>query len=320
MRIGEVATRAGVTTKAVRYYESLGLITPSRLANGYRDYSAHDLQLVREIRDLNQLGIPVERTRPFLECLSHGEERSDDCPASLVAYRDAISELTKRITALTARRRALAAQLQRAANRTGGQAACDEEIVTMSDPDVTQLPQDLPRPVDDGAADHLPGQALPHLTLPSTTGEQVSLETLGLDRTILYLYPLTGRPDMDLPEGWDAIPGARGCTSEACDFRDHHAELREAGASRVFGISSQSTEYQREVVQRLRLPFAMLSDSGLTLADVLNLPTFDAPGMTLYKRLTLVIRDSTIEHAFYPIFPPNQHAQEVLVWLRSSVH
>ncbi len=144
-----------------------------------------------------------------------------------------------------------------------------------------------------------------------------SLGQLGPGRTVLYVYPLTGRPDVDLPEGWDTIPGARGCTTEACDFRDHHADLLAAGAARVFGLSSQDGDYQREVVGRLRLPFAMLSDTQLALAETLRLPTFRATGMTLFKRLTLVISDATIEHVFYPVFPPNEHAQQVLAWLLS---
>jgi peroxiredoxin len=181
--------------------------------------------------------------------------------------------------------------------------------------DFTQLPADLPVPEDDGAADHLPGRPVPDITLVATSGEAVALGELGPGRTIVYVYPMTGQPAAALPEGWDDIPGARGCTTEACDFRDHHAELLSAGAARVFGLSSQDTGYQREMVRRLRLPFAVLSDPDLTLADRLELPTFQAAGTTLYARLTLVITDSAIEHVFYPIFPPNQHAREVLQWL-----
>jgi peroxiredoxin len=183
--------------------------------------------------------------------------------------------------------------------------------------DFNQLPPDLPVPENDGAADHLPGRSVPPLTLPATSGQRVALDQLGAGRTVLYVYPLTGRPDVDLPEGWDNIPGARGCTAEACDFRDHHHDLLAAGAARVFGLSSQDSDYQREVVDRLRLPFAMLSDTDLTLAETLGLPTFRAGGMTLFKRLTLVISDGTIEHVFYPVSPPNEHAQLVLAWLRS---
>lgn len=180
------------------------------------------------------------------------------------------------------------------------------------------LPPDLPVPTDDGAADHLPGHAAPRLDLPSTTGEVIALDRLGEGSAILYLYPLTGHPDRDLPDGWDNIPGARGCTPEACDFRDHFADLREAGATSVFGVSSQDGDYQREVVERLRLPFAMLSDQHFQLAELLRLPTFEAGGLTLYRRLTLVIRGGAIEHVFYPIFPPSEHAREVLAWLRAT--
>lgn len=183
--------------------------------------------------------------------------------------------------------------------------------------DFTTLPEGLPVPVDDGAADHLPGRLLPTMTLPTSDGGRVDLSALGNGRTVIYLYPLTGRPGIDLPEGWDAIPGARGCSTEACDFRDHHSELIAAGAGRVFGLSSQDTDYQKEVVERLRLPFPMISDESLQLGDALSLPTFSAPGQDrLYSRLTLIVRDGAIEHAFYPIFPPNTHAQQVLAWLR----
>ena len=185
--------------------------------------------------------------------------------------------------------------------------------------DFTALPADLPVPADDGAADHLPGTPMPSLTLQASDGQPVDLGALGAGRTVLYLYPLTGRPGVDLPAGWDDIPGARGCSTEACDFRDHYADLRAAGVEQVWGMSSQRPDYQAEVVTRLRLPFAMLSDPGLALADALRLPTFAAPGHDrLYARLTLVVRDGTIEHAFYPIFPPNTHARQVLAWLRAN--
>jgi peroxiredoxin len=183
--------------------------------------------------------------------------------------------------------------------------------------DYTALPDNLPVPKDDGAADHLPGTIMPALSLPTSDAGLVDLAAPGGGRTIIYLYPLTGRPGVDLPQGWDSIPGARGCSTEACDFRDHYADLRQAGASRVFGLSSQHPEYQAEVVERLHLPFAMLSDPHFALADALDLPTFAAPGHDrLYSRLTLVVHDGRIEHAFYPIFPPNTHAQHVLTWLR----
>jgi peroxiredoxin/DNA-binding transcriptional MerR regulator len=313
MRIGEIARLAGVTTKTVRYYESLGLIVPARLANGYRDYSEHDLRCVREARTLNGLGIAVHQTRPFLECLATGQEHPDDCPAALAGYRHAIDDLTRRIEALTARRAVLIRHLEEAAYRNS---RADRETNTMST--LQNLPEGLPVPQDDGAADHLRGTVLPSLELMSTTRDVVKLDALGHGRTILYCYPLTGRPDTDLPEGWDTIPGARGCTPEACGFRDHHADLVGAGATGVYGLSSQDTLYQQEVVDRLRLPFAMLSDPEFRLADDLILPTFDHLGIRLYKRLTLVIRDSAIEHTFYPIFPPDQHAHQVLTWLRAN--
>jgi peroxiredoxin len=179
-------------------------------------------------------------------------------------------------------------------------------------------PMDLPVPEDDGAADHLPGTALPALEFLGTAGEQVRIDQFGPGRTVLYVYPRTGRPDTELPDGWDEIPGARGCTPEACAFRDHHADLVAAGAVGVFGLSSQDTDYQREAVQRLRLPFQMLADPTFRLAAALNLPTFEAGGMTLYRRLTMIVLDGVIEHVFYPVFPPNEHAEQVLRWLKDN--
>lgn len=183
----------------------------------------------------------------------------------------------------------------------------------MDDP--LALPEDLPVPEDDGAADHLPATSMPALVLEATSGESVALDELGPGRTVLYLYPMTGRPDVRLPEGWNEIPGARGCTPEACGFRDHHRDLLAAGAARVYGMSSQSRAYQSEAVERLHLPFAMLSDLDLALADAIGLPTFEVDGTRLYKRLTLIVRDDTVEHVFYPVFPPDEHAERVLEWL-----
>jgi peroxiredoxin len=176
------------------------------------------------------------------------------------------------------------------------------------------LPQGIPAPTDDGAADHLPGMRLPSVPLSSTSGGTVDLSAL-TEATVVYCYPMTGRPDRDLPQGWDEIPGARGCTPQSCSFRDHHAELRELGA-RVFGLSTQSTGYQREAVVRLHLPFELLSDEDLAFAGALSLPTFEADGMILIKRLTLVLEDRRIEKVFYPVFPPGKNADEVLAWLR----
>jgi peroxiredoxin len=180
----------------------------------------------------------------------------------------------------------------------------------------TQLPPDLPVPVDDFSAGHLPGRELPALALAATNGDRVALDRLGTGRTVLYLYPMTGRPGVDLPPGWDLIPGARGCTPEACGFRDHHGELLAAGAAAVYGLSSQPTDHQREAAARLNLPFTMLSDPDLALAKALGLPTFTAGGQVLYRRLTLIVRAGRVEHVFYPVFPPDRHAEQVLAWLR----
>lgn len=182
----------------------------------------------------------------------------------------------------------------------------------------TPLPPNLPAPEDDGTTDHLPGAKAPAVALTNTDGATVHLDQLGDGRTVLYVYPLTGRADLELPEDWDTIPGARGCTNQACDFRDHHADLLAAGAAAVYGLSTQSRGYQAELVERLRLPFTMLSDPELLLAAELGLPTFTAAGMTLYRRHTLVLRDGIVEHVFYPVFPPDQHAEQVLAWLATT--
>ncbi|MHA7306012.1 MerR family transcriptional regulator [Arthrobacter sp. TMN-49] len=311
MRIGELAERTQVSIKAVRYYEQLGLVRPGRLPNGYRDYSDHDVRVVSEIRVLFGLGINPARAAPFVECLRTGHQHSDECPASLAAYRDSIAELERTIASLTSRREDLVERLHQGASGT-----FRTEFSTVIDY-AKVLPDNLPVPVDDGAADHLPGLAMPQLTLAATDGGTVNLAELGSGRTVVYVYPLTGVPGTDLPDGWDAIPGARGCSTEACDFRDHFTVLRQAGVDNVLGLSSQTTDYQHEVVNRLALPFPMLSDPTFTLAGALMLPTFAAPGHDrLYTRLTLVIKDGIIEHVFYPIFPPNTHAQQVLEWLQ----
>ncbi len=182
--------------------------------------------------------------------------------------------------------------------------------------DPTVLPENLPVPRDDGAARHLPGMRMPDLVLSATDGSVVNLAKLG-GRIVVYAYPRTGRPGGQLPTGWDAIPGARGCTPQSCGFRDHFSDLQKAGAAQLFGLSTQDTAYQREAAERLHLPFAMLSDEKLALAHALRLPTFEVDGMTLLKRLTLVIDDGTATHAIYPVFPPDQSAAETLAWLSS---
>jgi peroxiredoxin len=182
--------------------------------------------------------------------------------------------------------------------------------------DPTVLPEGLPPPPDDGAARHLAGMRLPDIALPATDGTAVNLSRLR-GRTVVYAYPRTGRPGHALPDGWDAIPGARGCTPQSCAFRDHFAELKAAGADHVFGLSTQDTGYQREAVERLHLPFGVLSDADLAFTHALRLPTFAVDGMTLLKRLTLVVDDGVVRVVFYPVFPPDQNAATVLAWLRS---
>jgi len=178
------------------------------------------------------------------------------------------------------------------------------------------LPPDLPVPVDDGACRHLPGLPVPAIKLQSTKGRWVDLPTVSAPRVVVYCYPRTGRPNEPLLPGWDGIPGARGCTPETYGFRDHHQELQKLGAE-VFGFSTQTTEYQEEMVARLQVPFEVLSDVDLRFVRALRLPTFDIAGMTLVKRLTLVISQKHIEKVFYPIFPPDKHAAEVIDWLRA---
>jgi peroxiredoxin len=183
----------------------------------------------------------------------------------------------------------------------------------MSQSDYTHLPPNLPIPTDDGACDHLPGMKLPSIPLSSTTGRSITLaDEQGL--IVLYCYPMTGRPGVPLPTGWDHIPGARGCTPQSCAFRDHHAEFSRLNIT-VYGLSTQSTDYQREFANRIHLPFDLLSDSDLRFTNALRLPTFDAGQGPLINRLTLILRDGTIQKIFYPVFPPDRHADEVLAWL-----
>jgi peroxiredoxin len=181
---------------------------------------------------------------------------------------------------------------------------------------VYELPKDLPVPQDDGACAHLVAMKLPRIALAATNGTNVDLSALK-GRTVVYIYPRTGRPDQELPTGWNAIPGARGCTPQSCAFRDHYQELKRAGAAQVYGLSTQDRAYQREAVERLHLPFALLSDAKLELVKALKLPTFGVDGMTLIKRLTLILRDGAIENVFYPVFPPDRNAGDVLDWLRT---
>ena len=182
--------------------------------------------------------------------------------------------------------------------------------------DPTVLPDQLPVPQDDGATRHLKGMTMPAIALVATDGSRVDLSALR-GRTVVYVYPRTGRPGQPLPDGWDAIPGARGCTPQSCSFRDHFDELRRLGVAHVFGLSTQDTDYQREARERLHLPFPVLSDAGMMLTHALDLPTFDVAGMTLLKRMVLVIDDGMIGKVFYPVFPPDKSAEEVVAWLRA---
>jgi peroxiredoxin len=186
-------------------------------------------------------------------------------------------------------------------------------------PNYHSLPDDLPVPEDDGAADHLPGAAVPALLLPSTAGGTVALADAARDDGALavYVYPRTGVPGRPSPAGWDAIPGARGCTPQSCAFRDDFRELVGLGAN-VYGLSAQPVEEQREFAERERLPYPLLNDSAFRLAEELGLPTFDADGIRSYRRLTFVARAGRIAKVFYPVFPPQENAADVIAWLRSK--
>jgi peroxiredoxin len=180
-----------------------------------------------------------------------------------------------------------------------------------------QVPEGLPVPEDDGACDHLPHMEMPSVRLQSTEGGQVDpAEVSRTGRTVWFFYPRSGRPDEAPIPGWDDIPGARGCTPQSCAFRDHFSEFEALGV-RVFGVSAQDTEYQREFAERTHLPYPLMSDAAFALTDALRLPTFEAGGMRLIKRLTLVVSDGRIEEVFYPVFPPDKNADEVLAYLRS---
>ena len=179
------------------------------------------------------------------------------------------------------------------------------------------LPPNIPVPQDDGAARHLSRAKLPDLALPATDGKPVNLSKLK-GRSVVYIYPRTGVPGVDPPDGWDQIPGARGCTPQSCAFRDHFGELKRLGVAQLYGLSTQDTAYQQEAATRLQLPFALLSDDKLSFTKALKLPTFTAAGMTLLKRMALVIDDGVITKAFYPVFPPDKNAAEVIAWLQAS--
>lgn len=186
----------------------------------------------------------------------------------------------------------------------------------MRSPDLGTLPQDLPVPQDDGACRHLTGKPMPSYRLQTTDHRVIDFSTLP-GWVVLYCYPMTGQPGVALPDGWDAIPGARGCTPQSCGFRDHFAELKSLDVQ-VYGMSAQSTAYQQEAVDRLHLPFALVSDDGLGLTDALGLPTFEVGGARLNKRVTLIVQDGVIRKYFYPVFPPDRNIEDVLDWLNAN--
>ena len=182
--------------------------------------------------------------------------------------------------------------------------------------DLQQIPENLPVPEDDGACDHLTGMTVPEIVLTLTNNEKMNLGVLQ-GYTVIYVYPMTGQPNKTLPEGWDAIPGARGCTPQSCSFRDLHDDLKKY--TRIFGLSSQDTNYQQEAKTRLHLPFELLSDTNLLLKQKLAVPTFSIEGIERYKRVTLIMRNNVIKKIFYPVFPPDQNAGDVLAWFEQNL-
>lgn len=178
---------------------------------------------------------------------------------------------------------------------------------------LTKLPQGLPKPEDDGACNHLYNISLPSIKLNTTNDESIDFSLIK-DRVVIYLYPMTGQPDIALPDGWDDIPGARGCTPQSCSFRDHYSELKVLNTS-VYGLSTQNTQYQKEAANRLHLPFPLVSDNSLEFINALNIPTIEIDGMVLSKRVTLIVNNGVIEKVFYPIFPPNENVNQVMAYL-----
>lgn len=181
---------------------------------------------------------------------------------------------------------------------------------------LVSLPPDLPEPEDDGAADHLVGRGMSMARLRGTAGAAVELGDLPAGRTLIFVYPCTGRPARPMPAGWDEIPGARGCTAELTGVSDSLSELRSAGAAEILGLSVQDSAYQAEAARRLRLSFPLLADPTMRVGRDLDLPMFSVDGATFYRRLTLVVQDGVIEHVFYPVFPPDTHVHQVIGWLR----
>ena len=311
LRSGEVSAETGVSSKALRGYQDHGLVVPIRGENGYRLYGRHEVNVVAQVHRLNALGIPLRDMAPFVDCLNAGSAYADACPSTLTEYRRAIERIDETITTLALQRTQLMDNLSTASRRLLGEMA----VADATNPNLVPLPHDLAAPSDDGAADHLPGMRLPAVALSSTDGNRIDIGDLADGRVLIYVFPMTGSPEQDLPDGWDAIPGARGCSPHNCDMRNHYADLLQAGVQRVFGLSSQPRAYQDALVEALRLPYPLLTDEDLLLAEDPGLPTFTAGGLTVYRRMALLIRGGYIEHVFYPVFPPDRHAQVVLDWL-----
>ncbi|MDR6868388.1 DNA-binding transcriptional MerR regulator/peroxiredoxin [Microbacterium resistens] len=314
LRVGEVSAEVGVSSKALRGYEERGLVVPARGENGYRLYDRHQVRVVAQISRLNALGISLRDMHAFVDCLNTDSEYADACPSTLTEYRRAIDRIDRTVAVLSAQRDALVQSLSAASRRMLGELA----ELDAANPNLAPLPADLPAPVDDGAADALLGRRLPAIQVESTDGERIDLGDLGAGRTLVYVFPMTGAPEQDMPDGWDAIPGARGCSPHNCDMRDHYVELVQAGVQRVYGLSSQPAAYQRALVEALRLPYPLLTDETLSLAADPGLPVLRAADLTVYRRLALIVLDGVIEHVFFPIFPPDRHAQVVLDWLRAN--
>lgn len=180
--------------------------------------------------------------------------------------------------------------------------------------DLQRLPTDLPAPMDDGACTHLQGMQIPAISLRSTADRMVNLLEVAMTPTVFFFYPRTGRPEELAPQGWDKIPGARGCTPQSCGFRDQLSGFKARGVQ-VFGVSSQTSDFQKEFVVRNHIPYEILSDEKYLLTEALRLPTFEFNSMRLIKRLALFVQASAIEKVFYPVFPPNRNAEDVLAWL-----
>lgn len=182
--------------------------------------------------------------------------------------------------------------------------------------ELSKLPQNLPVPLDDGASSHLLGKSLPNVVVNSTSNREVNIAHLE-GKVVFYCYPMTGKPGVKLPDGWDAIPGARGCTPQSCSFRDHYRELQSLN-TKVYGISTQKSSAQIEALTRLHLPFELLSDEDLKLTTSLELPTFEVENKRLIKRITLIAEEGKIVKVFYPVFPPDKNAQDVINWLKQK--